>query len=179
MFVAGFLPHVTKCTMDSSWFVKKAAVDVISKILSNSKPNTLNSAACNTILSDEEQEMIATVFAPMMTDEICDVNQFSVCLEILNSRDLLISVCSLLHLDKAQIVERLCILLNCLSASLSCDGEKRVLDILASVCEAYEYLSEAKQRMVQLVTTLLSDGKILSAVIVAVWVLERFVAIYR
>jgi len=172
MFVVGFLHHVTKCTTDSSWFVRKAAVALISKILSSS----LTSSACSTVLSDEEEKMITTVFAPMMNDEMCDVNRLSICLEILDGRDLLVSVFSLLHLSEAQIVERLCTILNCLPASLSCDGERKVLEILASVCEAYDYLNETEQKVVQLVTTLLNDGKILSAVIVSVWVLKRFVA---
>jgi len=175
MFVVGFLHYVTKCTTDSSWFVKKAAVDLISKILSSSKSNASASSLCTVILTDEEEKMIASVFAPIITAEMCDVNQLSICLEILDSRDLLISIFLFLRLDKVQIVERLCILLNRLPASLSCDCERRVLEILASVCEACDCLNEAKQQLVQLVMTLLDNGRILSAVIVAVWVLRRFV----
>ena len=172
VLVVGFLHYVTKCTTDSSWFVKKAAVDLISKILSSVRSNTSASAG---ILSDEEEKMIAIVFAPMMLDQMCDVSRLSVCLDILDSRDLLISVFSFLHLDQVQIVERLCVILNCLPVSLCCDSERRVLEILTSVCEAYSCFNEAKLKLLQLVTTLLNDGRILSAVIVAVWMLRRFV----
>ena len=175
MFVVGFLSCVTKCTADSSWFVKKAAADLISNILSSTKSNTSSSATYSGILFEEEEKMIATVFAPMMSDEVYDFSQLSVCLEILDSRDSLISTFSILHLDKQQIVERIYILLNCLPASLSCKSERRLLEILASVCEAYDCLVEANQKLVELVTTLVNNGKILLAVVVGVWILARFI----
>jgi len=168
---------VTKCTTDSSWFVKKAAVDLITKFLSSSKSSTLAPAAYDCVLSDDDEEkVISMMFAPLLSDEACDVSQLSVCLEILENQDLLVLIFSCLHLDKVQIVERLCVLLKCLPISVSCDDETKILEILSSVCESYACWNEAKQQLVQLVTTLLNSGKILSAVVVAVWLLKRFVA---
>jgi len=176
--VVGFLPRVTKCTTDSSWFVKKAAVDLIAKILLSSISNTMTPAACNGVLSDEEKKMVTAVFAPIMTDEVCDVNRLSICLEILENRELSVSIFSLLCLDKRQIVEKLCSLLRYLPASVSCDSATRILEILASVCESSGYWSESKQELLPLVTVLLNGGKLLLAVTVAVWLLQRFVVMW-
>lgn len=178
LYDLGFLPHVIKCTSDRSWFVKSAATDLISKILSSMKSSGLESFADddNVILSHEEQKLMATVFAPLITDEALDSDGLSVCLEILEKLDLSLWVFSYLCLDKIQLVERLCVLLKYLPASLNCDTEIRLLDTLTFVCESRACLNEAKMKLVQLVTTLLNDGKVLSAVALAAWLLKRFVA---
>jgi len=156
--------------------VKKAAIDLISKFLLSSKSSILAPAAYNSVLSGDEEKVISMVFAPLLTDEVCDVDQLFICLEILENRDLLVPIFSCLHLNKVQIVERLCMLLKGLPISLSCDDETRILETLSAVCESYACWNEAKQQLIHLVTTLLNNGKILSAVVVAVWLLKRFVA---
>jgi len=166
---------VTKCTTDSSWFVRKAAVDLISKILLGIKSNTFTLTADTNVLSGEEEAIIKAVFAPIVTGGVLDVTQLSVCLEILQNRDLLIVIFSSLYLDKVQIVERLCTVLRYLPARSSCDDETKILEILACVCESHGCWNEAKQELVLLSTTLLNDGKISSAVAVALWLLKRFV----
>lgn len=179
--MSGFLPHVTKCTADTSWFVKKAAVNLISKIILSSKCNSSTPATYSGgAQTDEEEKVITTVFAPIMTDGVRDVNQLSVCLEILENRDVPCLIFSCLRLDKMQIVERLCALLRCLPSCSSCDSEMRILEILAAVCESYDFWNEARQELVLLTKTLLlHDDKILSAVAVAAWLLKRFVTAYH
>ena len=174
--VVGYLHHVTKCTSDSSWFVKKAAVDLILTFLSSSKSSTLALAAYSGDLSEEDEKIISTVFTPLLTDEVHDVNSLSVCLEILENRDLLVLIFSCLRLDKVQIVERLCMLLKGLPTCLYGNDEVKILEIMSSVCGSYGCWNEAKPELVQLVSTLLNDGNIFSAVVVAVWLLKRFVA---
>jgi len=159
--------------------VKKAAVDLISKILSSTKSDHPVLTAHDGFLSDEDQKIITAVFAPViMTDKGCDMKQLSVCLEILEKRDLATAIFSFLLLDRVQIVQQLCSLLKYLPTCPSCDNETKILEILASVCESYSCWNEARHDLVILVIALLNDGKILSAVAVAVWLLKRFVATY-
>jgi len=174
LLFVGLLPYVARCTCDSSWFVKKAAIDLITRILSSCK---LTTSAIDNVLSDEERKMIATMFAPMITEEVCDISQLSVCLEVLKNQELSVLTFSCLRLDKTQIVKRLCSLFEHLPIGLSCDRETRILEILASVSKSYGYWKEAKQDIVQLVTTQLNKSKILAAVTLAVWLLSRFVVI--
>jgi len=176
-YILGYLPRVEKCTTDSSWFVKQAAVDLITKILSSCIVNTSLQDVYKNVLSDEEEKMITTVFAPMMTDEGCDANQLSICLEILQNGELLNLIFSCWHLDKVQIVERLCTLLKLLPTCLLCDNERKILEVLSSVCDTYDYWTEAKRELILLAAALMNDGRILSAVVVAVWLTERFVAL--
>jgi len=174
--VTGFLRHVADCTTDSSWFVKKAAINLISKILSSGISNTPALSACNGGLSDEEEKMITTVFAPLITDIVHDLDQLSVCLELLDNREALMLILSYLRLDKQHVVQRLCTLLKYPASRSSRDDETRILEILSSVCEACDDWNAAQQELMLLVTDLLNDGKVLSAVVVAVWLLRRFVA---
>ena len=121
--------------------------------------------------------MAATVLAPIMSDAAVDVSWVSVCLEILENWELSASICPLLRLDQRQVVERLCKLLGFLPRCQSCDNELRLLEIVSSVVgEASDCWNEAVQELLVLVRVLINDGKVLSAVALAVWLLERFVA---
>jgi len=170
--IVGFLPRVTECLTDSSWFVKKAAFDLTSKIIFSIVSNITAAAAC----SDAEDKMLTTVFAPIITDKCCDISRFSICLEVLENRELLVPAFAVLHLDREQIVERLCTILKHLPSSFYCDDVTRILEILSSVCEFSDYWNEANRELLRLVTVLMNDGRILLAVTVAVWLLQRSVA---
>jgi len=173
--VIGFLPHVTECLTDSSWFVKKAAIDLISKIVSSIVSNTTATTACSDVLSDVEEKMLTAVFAPVITDKDCDISQLSICLEVLENRELLVRILVLLRVDRRQIVKRLCTVVKLLPTSFSCYDVTRILDVLASASQSSDYWNEAKQQLLSLVTVLMNDGKILLAVTVAAWLLQRFV----
>ena len=157
-------------------------MNLISNILLiSSTSDTTAASTCNSNvvgLSVEEEQMSATVFSPIMTDGVDDISRVSVFLEVLENRELSASVCQLLRLDRRQVVGRLCTLLRSLpSCQSSCDDVLRLLEIVSSVSEACDWWNEAIQELVLLVTVLMNDGKILSAVALAVWLLERFVAV--
>jgi len=175
----GFLRGVEKCLTDSSWFVKKAAVDLVSELLCN--PDTSAVTAFDVALSEEERNIVAVLFAPVITDVTCDTDKLTVCLDVLEKLDLSISLLSFLNLDTVQVLaQRLCITLRHLpiSTGMSCTTELRILAIIDSLCESCgdddNDTDAVKHEMLQLIVTMLNEGRVLSVVAVAVWLLKRF-----